>query len=155
MTIGSLMKGGSIAECWSISQYFWPALSDNKSWKPIFVLFGIGRYTQVLLYFFKCHVIWPIGPRLEDLYINHVWSKLNACSIINVFIKLSCFSGQTNSSHTLVMNSLSYHISVDKLMFIIHLSWNEAFIFTSHIGITDINIQFFFLDMPAPCLIRF
>ena len=33
----SLMKVKSIAECshWSIMQYFWPALSDNWSWKPI------------------------------------------------------------------------------------------------------------------------
>ena len=39
-TDGSLMKGESIAECspWSILQYFWPALMDNRSWKPIFGL---------------------------------------------------------------------------------------------------------------------
>ena len=36
MTIGSLRKAKSIAECWSILQYFWPALSDNWSRKPIF-----------------------------------------------------------------------------------------------------------------------
>ena len=37
----SLMKVKSIAECslWSILQYFWPALSDNLSWKSFFVLF--------------------------------------------------------------------------------------------------------------------
>ena len=46
------MKVESIAECshWSILQYFWPALSDNLSWKPIFGLFESGRFTQVLLY---------------------------------------------------------------------------------------------------------
>ena len=46
------MKVQSIAECspWSILQYFWPALSDNGSWKPIFWLFESGRFTQVLLY---------------------------------------------------------------------------------------------------------
>ena len=51
MTNGSLMKVKSIAECspWSILQYFWPALSDNKSWKPIFGLFQSGSFTQVLL----------------------------------------------------------------------------------------------------------
>ena len=40
MTNDSLMKVESIAECstWSILQYFWPALSDNWSWKPIFGL---------------------------------------------------------------------------------------------------------------------
>ena len=54
MTNGSLMKVESIAECstWSILQYFWPALSDNWSWKPIFGLFENGRFTQVLLYLF-------------------------------------------------------------------------------------------------------
>ena len=34
----------------SILQYFWPALSDNWSWKSIFGLFESGRFTQVLLY---------------------------------------------------------------------------------------------------------
>ena len=47
MTNGSLMKVKSSAECspWSILQYFWPALSNNQSWKQIFC-----RFTQVLLY---------------------------------------------------------------------------------------------------------
>ena len=31
-------------------QYFWPALSDNWFWKPIFGLFESGCFTQVLLY---------------------------------------------------------------------------------------------------------
>ena len=46
------MKVESIAECspWSILQYFWTALSDNWSWKPIFRLFESGRFTQVWLY---------------------------------------------------------------------------------------------------------
>ena len=52
MTNGSLMKVESIAECspWSILQYFWSALSDNWSWKPIFSLFQRGCFTQVLWY---------------------------------------------------------------------------------------------------------
>ena len=46
------MKVESIAECypWNILQYFWPALSDTWSWKPIFSLFESGHFTQVLLY---------------------------------------------------------------------------------------------------------
>ena len=50
-TNGSLMKVQSIAEGspWSILQYFWPALSDDWSWKPTFGLFESGRFTQVLL----------------------------------------------------------------------------------------------------------
>ena len=44
MTTGSLMKVESIATCsfWSILQYFWPALSDNWSWKPFFVFSGVA-----------------------------------------------------------------------------------------------------------------
>ena len=40
MTNGILMKVKSFAECssWSILQYFWAALSNNRSWKPIFGL---------------------------------------------------------------------------------------------------------------------
>ena len=47
----SLMQVEIIAECscWSILQYFWPALSENWSWKPIFGLFERGRFTQVLM----------------------------------------------------------------------------------------------------------
>ena len=51
----SLMKVKSIAECslWNILQYFWPALSNHRSWKPFFGLFESGRFTQVLLYLVK------------------------------------------------------------------------------------------------------
>ena len=50
MTNGSLMKVESIAECypWSILQYFWPALSNYRYWKPILVSFLSGRLRQVL-----------------------------------------------------------------------------------------------------------
>ena len=43
MTSGSLMKVESIAECshWSILHYFWPALSNNWSWNPIFVFLRV------------------------------------------------------------------------------------------------------------------
>ena len=46
------MKVESIAECppWHILQYFWPALSDNWAWKPIFGLSENDRFTQVLVY---------------------------------------------------------------------------------------------------------
>ena len=53
MTKGGLMNAKSIAESspWSILQCFWPALSDDWSWKPNFGLFESGRFTQVLLYY--------------------------------------------------------------------------------------------------------
>ena len=46
-----LMKIESIAELsnGSVLQYFWPALSDNWSWKPISSLFESGLFRQVLL----------------------------------------------------------------------------------------------------------
>ena len=52
MANGSLMKVESNAECspWSILQYFWPALRDNWSWKPMFGLFESRPFRQVLLY---------------------------------------------------------------------------------------------------------
>ena len=45
------MKVESIAECskGSILEYFWPALGDNLSWKPILVFLS-DRLRQVLLY---------------------------------------------------------------------------------------------------------
>ena len=72
---GSLMKVESIAECspWSILQYFWPSLSDNRSWKPILVYFLSGRLRQVVLYihapFFYCTFIfnWVFKP------VHEIW----------------------------------------------------------------------------------
>ena len=71
MTTGSLMKVKSIAECskGSILQYFWPALSDNRSWKLIFGLFESGRITQVLLYVKKQK--HDSGPYKQNFW---VWS---------------------------------------------------------------------------------
>ena len=44
------MKNGSFMKVESIAEYFWPALSDKWSWKPICGLFESARFTQVLLY---------------------------------------------------------------------------------------------------------
>ena len=51
MEKSSLMKLEIIAECspWSFLQYIWAALSNNRSWKPIFVFFLSGCLRQVLL----------------------------------------------------------------------------------------------------------
>ena len=56
MTNGSLMKAESIAECspLGILQYFWPALSDYRSGRPILVFFLSDRLRQVLLYISFC-----------------------------------------------------------------------------------------------------
>ena len=59
MTNGSLMKLESIAKCslWSILQCFWPALSNNWSWKPIFGCFESHRFRQVLLYMYLPRIV--------------------------------------------------------------------------------------------------
>ena len=51
-TNSSLMKAESIAECSLVLQYFWPALSDNGSWKPILVFYLNGCLKQVVLYLY-------------------------------------------------------------------------------------------------------
>ena len=40
-----------IKDKWYINEG-WPALSNNHSWKPIFVFFLSGRLRQVLLYMY-------------------------------------------------------------------------------------------------------
>ena len=69
MTNGSLMKVESIAECspWSILQYFWPALSDNRSWKPILVFFLSGRLRQVLLYLYQVNMLLHFLNEVDDV----------------------------------------------------------------------------------------
>ena len=75
MINGSLIKVKSIAECskGSILQYFWPALSDNWLWKPIFSLFESGRFTQVLLYNLS---------NKHCLILYSYWSEVLWCTII-------------------------------------------------------------------------
>ena len=51
---GSLMQVKSTAEG-SILQYFWPALSDYWSWKPIFGLLLSGHLRQAYWYW-KCYL---------------------------------------------------------------------------------------------------
>ena len=60
------MKVESIAECspWSILQYFWPALSDNWSLKPIFGHFESGSLTQVSLY------LWTVSCSIYCMPLN-------------------------------------------------------------------------------------
>ena len=70
MANGSLMKVKSSVECspWSILQYFWPALSDNWSWKPICGLFESGHVTLVLHRFYCIGVNNDINILMADIY---------------------------------------------------------------------------------------
>ena len=108
MINGILMKVRSIAKYsnWSILQYFWPALSDNWSSKPIFGLFESGRFRQVY-----CNVRWvcsvvradgenaPYG-RLCSPYVyiseammkNHIIQKQQQKKILPFNISIKYFS---------------------------------------------------------------
>ena len=68
------MKVKSIAECspWSILQYFWPALSDKWSWKPIFGLFESGRFRQVLL-----HILMEASFDTLIVFLKECFEKVN------------------------------------------------------------------------------
>ena len=81
MTNGSLMKGESIAEGSpsSILQYFWPAFSDNWSWKPIFFLLKSGRFTEVLLYV-KLETIGAVSYDQLSLYVE-IFSCKSDCTV--------------------------------------------------------------------------
>ena len=59
----------------SILQYFWPALSDNQSWKPILVFFLSGRLRQVWL-----QHRYSDSPSKFSLVFNLVWPNLIAVS---------------------------------------------------------------------------
>ena len=90
MTNGSLMKAESIAECspWSILQYFWPALSHNWSWKPIFCLFGSGFTVQSnmsyclhvgsFLHFFCCFYVLFFRNESFQNILSGIWSVPNS-----------------------------------------------------------------------------
>ena len=67
MTNGSLMKVKSIAECskGSILQYFWPALSDNRSWKPILVFLRVA-----VLHRFYCIFLFSISASLQGIQME-------------------------------------------------------------------------------------
>ena len=73
MTNGSLMKVESIAECspWSILQHFWPALSDNWSWKPIF---GLLRVAVLHRFHCICMLFCIITGHVDVPIYSHVIS---------------------------------------------------------------------------------
>ena len=86
---GSLMQVESIAECspWSILKYFWTALSDNWSWKPIFGLFDSGCLRQVLLYCIKSvpHAfISYVSTSTNPLFKPGNSHAINVCSVFGV-----------------------------------------------------------------------
>ena len=81
------MKVKNIAECsrWSILQYFWPALSDNRSWKPFFCLFESGHFTQVLLYLMTMDMgQMPKFHKLAEVVLKTLYTVFIQHSIMNM-----------------------------------------------------------------------
>ena len=84
MTYGSLMKVESIAECskGSILQYFWPALSDNWSWKPNFgLLFEWPLKTGFTVFFRKIflyvHLLVYVSMYQRDWNIDELQNQVS------------------------------------------------------------------------------
>ena len=61
-----------------LQNLFWPALSDNRSWKPIFGLILSGLLRQVLLYmvFNRSLTLCPI----VQLYADNIYKQLGTRS---------------------------------------------------------------------------
>ena len=100
MTNVSLMKVKSIAECstWSILQFFWPALSNNWSWKPIFCLFESGRFTQILLYTVKNSTSIHVNVDFHCLESGFVQLAATGCSH-NILYFHCLFEGKMSLVH--------------------------------------------------------
>ena len=87
---------------WSILQYFWPALSDNWSWKLNIWSFLSGRLRQVLLYSKMFNTFLLILVMLDILCIilllkfyltkNHVfWNLVPSAPSIHLIIRVVLF----------------------------------------------------------------
>ena len=96
MTNGILMKLKSIAECshWSILQYFWPALSDIRSWKPIF---GV-HFEWLLKTGFTVVIFVPYGAcktSLTPIWYMYFPSLQRLISELLVYQRLWCICGSS------------------------------------------------------------
>ena len=71
------MKVKRIAECspWSILQYFWPALSDNLSWKLIFGLFERRPFYTGFTVFTYSYKFWVEYGNLLTYILVYVYQK--------------------------------------------------------------------------------
>ena len=99
------MKVESIAECslWSILQYFWPALSDELSWTPIFGLFWVAALDR----FYCTCMVYELFLRYQTfhelLLVGHTsrWSTVGinkcglSCLILILYIPVNSFSAMS------------------------------------------------------------
>ena len=82
------MKVESIAECslWSILQYFWPVLSNDRSWKLFFGLF----YTGFTVPIFACKIIWLSFDLITSVHSLGSNKPEQVCGLIWVFTAHIC-----------------------------------------------------------------
>ena len=90
----------------SILQYFWPALSDNLSWKPIFVFFLSGRLRQVLLYMFLYNNVHYRSKSMphQKVYWN-----------ISILLKTFINSGKAVAWLNITTSVLFWHLLPDRI----------------------------------------
>ena len=90
MTNGSLIKVQSIAECspWSILQYFWPLLSHNRPWKPIFLSFWkwpfYTDFTVWAIPYFVCMFVFCVNVSPAAMVI--IWSRGPHSFVFNMLV---------------------------------------------------------------------
>ena len=85
------MKVESIAECspWSILQYFWPALSDNQSWKLFFCLLfewplKTGFTVNVYLLNEMCWSFSSVCGKPKHFHLTMTQCSLGICPVLFV-----------------------------------------------------------------------
>ena len=132
MANGSLIKVKSIAECskGSILQYFWPALSNNWSWKKFSLLFEWLLKTGFLVY------PWSQWSRssilksyLTTLNVNSSFISDGGCSYLGQWLLMVCRWQRRFISPiwpTLSANSL-FHFLVSRQWLLLVSRWQRGF----------------------------
>ena len=115
---GSLMQVKSTAECstGSILQYFWPALSDYRSWKPIFwPSLEWPLKTGFTIY----NMSWcPAKDAMVGSHVVFVWIHCTDVRIHCIDILIECYVNFSLFSH-LCPESYTLFSSP-------HFSWSNA-----------------------------
>ena len=90
------MKVESIAECWSILQYFWPALRDNLVFKPILGHFesaAPNKDTTILYSFWfpKTVLNPPVNGKIQGLFITNLYIQVLFKPVRTLVLKQEIF----------------------------------------------------------------
>ena len=117
---------------WSILQYFWPALSYNRSWKTIFGLFS-GRLRQVLLYI----LIYRLRARGGGGQVT--WKKLRKTAVSGSQRQLTLKKGAPGDQvWDLLWVQLASYLERDQLVWRMSLHVNQK----SDYDYDDLSEQF-------------